>query len=153
MTSSDDLLMQSVDQVISTLPGVWDQIRSNLRAAAITNFGISLEQFHVLRHIRRGYDSVAVLAEKKQISRPAVSQAVDELVRKGLVTRHPNPDDRRSVRLELTPYAREAMDENFDKNCIWMKDKMKDLTVEELTQVIQTMEILKKTFNPEESNH
>jgi len=49
---SENLLQQTVDEVIETLPGVWGRIRSNLRAAAIENFGITLEQFHVLRHIR-----------------------------------------------------------------------------------------------------
>jgi DNA-binding MarR family transcriptional regulator len=148
MFSSNDLLFQTVDQVINTLPGVWDRIRSNLRADAISNFGITLDQFHILRHIRKGCTSVAVLAEKKQISRPAVSQAVEVLVRKGLVTRQANPADRRSARLELTPYAREVMDANFEKNLLWMKDKMKGLTPDELDQVRQAMEILRKTFNP-----
>jgi DNA-binding MarR family transcriptional regulator len=121
-----------------------------LRSAAISNFGITLEQFHVLRHIRKGYASVAELAEKKQISRPAISQAVDVLVGKGLVIRQINPADRRSAHLELTPYACEVMDANFEKNRQWMKEKMQGLAPEEMQQVLQVMEILHNTFIPEE---
>jgi DNA-binding MarR family transcriptional regulator len=58
-------------------------------------FGITMEQFHILRHIRRGYRSVKDLAEKKQINRSAVSQAIDALVSKGLVTRIQESGDRR----------------------------------------------------------
>ena len=76
MNASESLLRETVENVLETLPPVWDRIRSNLRAAATEQFGITLEQFHVLRHIRRGFQSVADLAEKKQISRSAVSQAV-----------------------------------------------------------------------------
>jgi len=150
MTFSDELLKQTVDQVIDTLPGVWSRIRTNLRTAAISNFGITLDQFHVLRFIRYGYASVAELAEKKQVSRPAVSQAVSVLVRKGLVTRQTNPADRRETHLELTPYAREAMDANYQKNRDWMNEKMKAIAPEELTQILQVMEILRNTFIPEE---
>jgi DNA-binding MarR family transcriptional regulator len=153
MMGSENLLQQTVDEVIETLPGVWGRIRSNLRAAAIENFGITLEQFHVLRHIRSGYATVAELAEKKGISRPAISQSVEVLVDKGLVTRESNPADRRSPHLKVTPHASDFLDANFEKNRIWMKEEMKALSPDEMTQVIQVMEILKKTFTPEERKH
>ncbi len=153
MAPNEEILQQTVEKVIETLPGVWDRIGSNLRAAGIANFGITLEQFHVLRHIRLGYASVAELAEKKGISRSAVSQAVEVLVGKGLVTRQINPEDRRTARLVLTPYASEVMDANSMKNRIWMKEKMAALPADELQQVLVAMEILRKTFNPEESSH
>jgi MarR family transcriptional regulator, 2-MHQ and catechol-resistance regulon repressor len=145
-------LQEVVDQVIYTLPGVWDRIRSKLRASAISNFDITLEQFHILRHIRRGYASVAELAEKKQISRPAVSQAVQILVNKGLVTRQTDPSDRRSIHLGLTPYAQNAMDANFDNMRVWVNEKMLSLSPNEIDQVMKAMKILKRTFNPEESD-
>jgi DNA-binding MarR family transcriptional regulator len=153
MTIEEELLQKAGEKVIDTLPGVWDRIRSNLRAAAISNFGITLEQFHILRHIRMGYASVAELAEKKGISRSAVSQAVEALVGKGLVTRQINPEDRRTARLTLTPYASEVMDANSLKNHIWVKEKMAALPADELRQILAAMEVLRKTFNPEERSH
>lgn len=41
---------------------------------------------------------------------PAVSRAVDTLVRAGLVERQPDPDNRRRLALRLTDYGRETMD-------------------------------------------
>jgi DNA-binding MarR family transcriptional regulator len=148
MNTSESLLSQTVDSVLETLPAAWDRIRSNLRAAATGKFDITLEQFHVLRHIRQGWSTVGDLAEKKQISRSAVSQAVDVLVAKGLVTRCQESDDRRFVRLELTPHASEVMDANFAENRIWMKEKMTTLTVDELNTIRQAMAVLKNTFAP-----
>jgi DNA-binding MarR family transcriptional regulator len=151
MGTSEPFLMSTVDIVLETLPSAWDRIRSNLRAAAIEKFGISLEQFHVLRHIRHGYHSVSELAEKKKISRPAISQAVEVLVAKGLVTRRQESGDRRCVYLELTPHASEVLDANFKENRGWMRLQMASLSQDELKSIQIAMEILKKTFSPEES--
>ncbi|MGA2545480.1 MAG: MarR family transcriptional regulator [Rectinemataceae bacterium] len=144
-------LQATVDSVLETLPPVWDRIRSNLRAAATEKFGITLEQFHILRHIRKGYQSVGDLAEKKQTSRSAVSQAIEVLVTKGLVTRRQESDDRRCVLLELTHYANDVLDANFAENRGWMAGKMAPLTREELGAILRAMEILKNTFTPGES--
>jgi MarR family transcriptional regulator, 2-MHQ and catechol-resistance regulon repressor len=151
MNTSNPSLQQAVDSVLETLPPVWDRIRSNLRSAATEKFGITLEQFHVLRHIRRGFQSVGDLADKKQISRSAISQSVEVLVAKGLVTRRQESDDRRCVLLELTPHASEVMDANFQQNRVWMKKKMASLAPEELSSIRKAMNILGKTFAPEES--
>ena len=150
MSPPNASLLQTVDNILETLPPVWDRIRSNLRAAATEGFGITLEQFHVLRHIRKGYRSVSELAEKKQISRPAVSQAVEVLVEKGLVTRTQESGDRRCVSLELTPLAVEALDANFQENRVWMKGEMASLTREELACLGKAMGILQATFLPGE---
>ena len=103
MNDTRPSLQQTVDRLLETLPPVWDRIRSNLRSAATEKFGITLEQFHVLRHIRRGFQSVGDLAARKQISRSAVSQSVEVLVAKGLVTRRQESEDRRCVLLEQPP--------------------------------------------------
>ena len=50
------------------------------------------------------------LAEKLGTSTPAMSRAVDDLVKKGLVTRVEDPDDRRARRIQLTAKGREVVD-------------------------------------------
>jgi len=148
MSQNDSSLSQTVDLVLETLPPVWDRIRSNLRAAATGRFGISLDQFHILRHIRKGFQSVGDLAEKRQVSRPAISQAVHALVVKELVTARQESGDRRRVRLELTAYAREVLDANFASNRSWMEEKMAALSAAELATVQAAMRILSATFTP-----
>jgi len=151
MNPSTASLQETLTTVLETLPLVWDRIRSNLRTAATAKFGITLEQFHILRHIRRGCRSVGALAEKKQISNSAVSQAIEALVEKGLVTRRQEIDDRRCVLLELTNHANEVLDANYEENRSWMELKMASLTGEELNSIQRAMEILKETFTPGEA--
>ncbi len=50
------------------------------------------------------------LAEKLGTSTPAMSRAVDDLVKKKLVTRVEDPDDRRARRIELTAKGRQVVD-------------------------------------------
>jgi DNA-binding MarR family transcriptional regulator len=150
MSPSAPSLLPTVDSLLETMPPVWDRIRSNLRAAATEKFNITLDQFHVLRHIRCGCRSVSELAEKKRISRPAVSQAVEALVVKGLVTRAQEGGDRRCISLELTPRAVKVLDANFQENRVWMKGEMASLTKEELDCLVKAMGILRKTFLPSE---
>jgi DNA-binding MarR family transcriptional regulator len=149
MSSKDKDLQSTVDSVLETLPPVWDRIRGNLRAAATGKFGITLEQFHVLRHIRKGCQSVRDLAEKRQVSPAATSQGVENLVKKGLVTRRQEGDDRRRVLLELTPYARDVLDANYEENRAWMRERMAFLTMAELGEVRKAMTTLKSVFAPD----
>lgn len=146
MNSSDIVLGQAVDSLLETLPPVWDRIRSNLRSGAMGKFGISLEQFHTLRHIRRGYCHTGDLAAKRQISRPAISQAVAVLVARGLVRRVQESGDRRLVRLELTPHANEVLDENSRQNRAWTLGAMASLSPEETECVKEAMGILRRAF-------
>ena len=146
MSASDPRLDLTVDAILETLPPVWDRIRYNLRVAGVKKFGISLEQFHTLRHIRKGYCHTGGLAEKMMVSRPAASQAVSVLAAKGLVVRVPEAGDRRLVRLELSKSAHEVMDANFRENRAWTRGRMAGLPPEDLDCVLRAMEILRAAF-------
>src|SRR5512144_3132287 len=144
MTSVDRLRDQAIDRFWETVPPLWNTVRSYIRATATANFDISVEQFHVLRHVRRGIGSVSELATAKNISRPAISQAVDVLVKKGLLTRVRSTQDRRYVELALTAAGNALLDTVFKETRKWMKELMCDLTADELEIMIQAMEVMKK---------
>lgn len=135
-----------VESILEVLPQVWDRIRSNFRAAGIRRFGIRMEQFHTLRHIYKGYCHCGEIAEKRQVSCSAVSQAIDALVAKGLVARVQEGDDRRQVRLELTPYARRVLDENAQENRAYIRQKISAIGHEERETILAAMDILKHAF-------
>ncbi len=145
-TIKETSLDEAIDQYWESFLPVWNEIRCHLRALATDNFGISVEQFHILRHIRRGYTSVSELAEARQISRPAISQAVEALVEKDLISRRQDSADRRFVHLALTPTGENLLNGIFQQNRAWMKDKMAALDAEELIKITQAMELLKASF-------
>jgi len=146
-TTTQAPLQKAIDECWATIPPVWNRIRSNIRSIAEEQYGIRVEQFHILRHIRKGLTSVSELAEARQISRSAVSQAVGLLVERRLISRLQNEQDRRNIPLELTEAGNKLLDTIWERNRAWMGTKMAGLTAEELATVSYAMEILAKTFS------
>lgn len=145
-TSQEELLRQIIDRFWETIPPIWNRVRSNLRGTATERFGISLEQFHILRHINHGINSVSDLAVERCTSRPAISQVVDVLAHKGLLTRQQEADDRRYVKLALTENGAALLKSIFESNRNWLMSKLETLGPDELTACIQAMETIKSTF-------
>ncbi|MFA5309713.1 MAG: MarR family transcriptional regulator [Dehalococcoidales bacterium] len=80
--------------------------------------------------------SVKELAERSSITPGAVTQFVDALVEKGLVAREGDTNDRRIVRLKLTPMA-ESQIEHFKKEHFASMSRIFDaLNDDEIKQLI-----------------
>lgn len=143
-------LQQVIDRFWETIPSIWRIVRGHVRAVAVQNFEISVEQFHILRHIRKGTVCASDLARTLGLSRPAISQAVETLVSKGLLTRTPQVGDRRFIRLELTAKGTTMLDAIFGQTRQWMAEKMASLTAPELQTLMRAMDILYATFAEEQ---
>ena len=67
-------------------------------------FGITVDQWSILKNLKQHADlSQKELAEYCGKDQPTLTRIVDLLVRKNLVERRPNPMDRRSFVVHLTP--------------------------------------------------
>jgi DNA-binding MarR family transcriptional regulator len=143
---TDELLKFTIDEFWETFPSLWHSIRARIREVATEEFNITVEQFHILRRIHKGSDSVSMLAEAKQISRPAISRVVDVMVNKGLVTRNQDPSDRRYVRLSLTDEGNTLLEAIFGKNRDWMAGKLASLEEDELKTIRVAMLALSRAF-------
>jgi len=144
MALSERLYNDAIDRFWETVPPLWNFVRSHIRATATSKFDITVEQFHVLRHVRRGMGSVSELATAKNISRPAISHAVDILVNKGLLTRVQSTEDRRYVEVALTEAGNNLLDTVFKETRQWMKERVHTLTAYELETIAQAMTMMKK---------
>lgn len=150
---AEQLVPVAIEAFWGTIPPVWNRIKGNVRSIAVDHYDISVEQFHILRHIRKGLASVSELAEVKQISRSAISQAVDLLVERGLICRLQNAQDRRNIPLELTDSGNKLLDTIWEKNRAWMRSQMTSLSIQDLNTLTSALEILSKTFaEPAEKN-
>jgi DNA-binding MarR family transcriptional regulator len=145
-------IQQVIDRFWETIPPAWHTVRGHLRATAAEQFEITVEQFHILRNVRRGIASVSDLAEVKQISRSAISQAVEALVEKGLITRRRDLKDRRCVQLTLTPTGQELLNGIFQQNRQWMSERLSTLTTEELDEFMRGIELLRRAFTDPEDH-
>ncbi|TWF81208.1 DNA-binding MarR family transcriptional regulator [Pseudonocardia hierapolitana] len=78
---------------------------------------LELWEADVLLTLRRSGAPYALtpgaLLKAAMITSGAMTNRIDRLEAKGLVQRSPGPDDRRSVRVQLTPRALELIDEFF----------------------------------------
>ena len=136
----------AIEKFWETIPPAWRQTRSQIRRIAVEKFQMTEEQFQVLRRIRKGSASVSALAEANRTSRSSVSKAVDALVRRGLVARSQDPDDRRNVPLALTDEGQRVMDAIFTEAEAWLSARFARLTADELSLSLQAMETLQKAF-------
>jgi DNA-binding MarR family transcriptional regulator len=141
---SSELLKRAVDVFWETYPPFWRMIQAHIRQVAVEQFSISVDQFHILRHIRRGHNSVSELAEARDISRPAVSQSVDLLVSRGLIFRTTDIRDRRHIKLDLTPDGNTLLDEIFGNTRQWMIEKFTQLSDDEIQVFTFSMDSVKK---------
>ena len=135
---------EALDRFWETVPPLWGQVRAHIRAAAAEKFRIGVEQFQVLRLIRAGKTSVSDIAAARNISRPAVSQAVDLLANRGLLTRTQATEDRRHMELALTRQGNQLLDVVFSDTRAWMKEKMAGFSEHDLQEVARAMQTLKK---------
>jgi len=140
------MIQQAIERIWETLPSTWHTVRGQVRRTAVEEFGVTLEQFHVLRHVRGGSATVSEVAEAKQISRSAVSQAVDVLVEKGLLTRVQSRTDRRYVALALTPSGDALLNAVFARNRAWMQAQMAGLAADDAEALLHGLAVLQGLF-------
>ena len=118
------------------------------RIEAFKKLGFGRQQFWALKMIAHHDKPVSVkdLSQKLNITSGAVSQMIDPLVEKGLVTRTEDAQDRRIVRLELTDKARETFKTLRQAHLENVKSMFDDLSEEELN----TLENLLKKIKVQE---
>lgn len=89
-----------------------------------------------------GPTSVKSLVADLGLPRSTMTAIVDRLQERGLVNRHPNPHDRRSVVLEATPAAEEAL-RRYQQGMMGLVDHIKKVLTdeerEEFTRLVHKM--------------
>jgi MarR family 2-MHQ and catechol resistance regulon transcriptional repressor len=141
-----ELTQRAIEKFWESFPYVWHSVRARVDKMADDNHGLTMQQFAVLRGIYNGRDSVSELAQKRNISRPAISRAVDNLVNKGYVGRFPTPHDRRYVHLALTEKGQKLLESQKASIQFWMTSKLAALSDDQLLAIISSLDLLYITF-------
>jgi DNA-binding MarR family transcriptional regulator len=139
-------IIAAVDKFWESVPLAWHRTRAVIRGVAAEKFHLTVEQFQVLRRIRRGIASVSAIADDGRTSRSAVSKAVDILVNKGLVFRQQDPTDRRNIPLALTEEGQRVIAAIYDETERWLADRFERLSEAELGSLLQSMDLIRKVF-------
>jgi len=148
----DKKAKNAVELFWQTIPPVWHAARSITHQTATEEFQITVSQFHTLRRIADGKESVSGLADCMNLSRPNISRSVDELVNAGYVNRKQDVHDRRNVNLTLTESGKKLIQSLLLSNGKKMLEKFILIDDNELDDISRGLVALQKVFGKREHN-
>jgi len=119
------------------------EVRARLREA----FATTLPRFDLLAQLDRAADGLTMgeLSSRLMVSNGNVTGLTDALVREGLVSRLPDPGDRRSLRIRLTPEGKRAFDAMTPTHEQWIDQMMAGLTRAEMAHLLELLGKLKQS--------
>jgi len=107
----------------------------------MTSYPVTRTQFILLLLIsREGSPKLARLAEEMNVQPSAITVLIDRLEKLNYVKRITDPDDRRSVRVELTPLGREIIHDFRQRRRGILKSYLNRLSEEEIRTLTELLE-------------
>lgn len=112
---------------------------------ALEEGGLSLAKMKLLRHLNVTKEAMPLgaLAEKNSCVKSNVTQLMDRMESEGLVRRVPDPDDRRSVRAQITAEGRRKYEAAAKRLAQAEAEVMSGFTASERAQFVEFLERLR----------
>jgi DNA-binding MarR family transcriptional regulator len=112
--------------------------------AALAGHGLSLAKLSVLWHLVQAGEPLPLgqLAERQSCVKSNITQLVDRLEAEGLVRRVPDPEDRRSVRAEITQEGRRRYEAGMQAQAEVERELFRGLSLEERVALARVLERL-----------
>ncbi|MGO8914714.1 MAG: MarR family winged helix-turn-helix transcriptional regulator [Stellaceae bacterium] len=120
-------------------------IEGEVRARLRETFATTLPRFDLLAQLDRAPDGLTMgeLSSRLMVSNGNVTGLTEALVREGLVSRVPEPEDRRSLRIRLTAPGKHAFDAMTPTHEQWIDQMMAGLTRTEMAHLLELLGKLK----------
>ncbi|MCK6629584.1 MAG: MarR family transcriptional regulator [Anaerolineae bacterium] len=138
---------ECAQEVLEVTPLLMRAIRAEMRRQRA--WDLSVPQFRTLAYLN--YYAGASLSDAAEfigLTLPSMSKLVDGLVARQLITREFSPDDRRRVRLALTPAGQACFQSAHEASQAYLARRLAQLPAEKRTIVTQAMQILRPLFTP-----
>ena len=112
-------------------------------------FNISMARFDVMSRLERHPDGLTMseLSRRLIVSNGAITGLVDKLAEAGLVTRHEDPNDRRSTIVRLTRKGRDNFLRMARRHEEWVVSILGDLSVEAQSELLQNLTLLQRNLD------
>ncbi len=117
----------AVEAIVTQIHDAHELLRAEMRAS-LAHVGLTMEEFKVLMALQRGPRTHGSLCRQLEVSTGAMTNRLDKLERESLVTRAPDPRDRRGVLLSLTSPGRERLDAYIDRGAHRERQLLEGLT-------------------------
>ena len=122
-------------------------IAGEVRARLRETYATTLPRFDLLAQLDRAADGLTMgeLSSRLMVSNGNVTGLTEALVREGLVSREPEPADRRSLRIRLTAPGKRAFDAMTPTHEQWIDQMMAGLTRTEMAHLLELLGKLKQS--------
>jgi DNA-binding MarR family transcriptional regulator len=132
-------------EVMETIPFVMRFIRTEMRFRRVPS--LSIPQFRVLTFLSHMPGApLASVTEHLGVTRSTASAIVDRLVRRKLVNRTADPQERRCVVLTLTPAGTEHLQQAHEATCARLTKVLAGLSAADLLRVTEGLILLGSAF-------
>jgi len=93
-----------------------------------------------------GAMSLAELAAAEEVKAPTMSRIVEGLVREGLATREPDPNNRRKVRIAATEEGRRRLEGGRERRVRALRERLRRLADSEQRALARGVEVLERAL-------
>jgi DNA-binding MarR family transcriptional regulator len=120
------------------------EVRQNLRE----RFDTTIARFDLLSQLDRAPKGLTMgeLSSRLMVTNGNVTGLTDALLREGLVSRAPEPDDRRSLRIRLTAAGKQVFDAMTPVHERWIDRLMAGMTRAEMAHLLKLLGRLKESL-------
>lgn len=133
-------------RVLDVVPRIMRTIRQEMRGA--TGDQLSMPQFRALALLgRRRGASLSAVSDHLGVADATASTLIDRLVRRGLVTRQPHPEERRRVALDLTPQGLELLEGARARARSFLAQRLAPLGPERLERLTEDLGLLENLLD------
>lgn len=133
-------------RVLEVVPRIMRAIRQEMRGAADQQ--LSMPQFRALALLgRRRGASLSAVSDHLGVADATASTLIDRLVRRGLVTRQPHPEERRRVALDLTPQGLELLEGARARARSFLAERLAPLGPERLERLTEDLGLLENILD------
>jgi DNA-binding MarR family transcriptional regulator len=134
--------MEAAAHIVEVVPYL-NRIISAEARQTLGDGWFTLVHVRVLAYIRiTGGCSLGELAERRDVSLPTMSKMVSSLVEKGLITREPDPANRRAVIIRLTDAGDKLYLQVLTKLQQHIAQDIAKLTPDERATIVNSLELL-----------
>ncbi|MGB0571467.1 MAG: MarR family winged helix-turn-helix transcriptional regulator [Alphaproteobacteria bacterium] len=118
LTANDRLDLRTWLRLMTCTNMIEGEVRTRLRS----RFDISIARFDVLAQLDRANSGLGMgeLSRRLMVTNGNVTSLIDRLVDENMVTRHPDPNDRRAQIIELTPGGKRAFTKMSAAHADWI---------------------------------
>jgi DNA-binding MarR family transcriptional regulator len=131
--------------VLDSVPLVWRVIRTEFRKYGAKE--MTVPQYRTLAFVHRNEGaSLSEVGDYIGLTLPTMSELVDGLVIRGLISRRTDREDRRRMTLALTEAGRARLETARTETMVYLEGRLRHLSTSERATITLAMRLLRDVF-------